>query len=47
MTHPRELDDEELVEEAKNLEELTQFGETNAFFKLYNTAKAAVFYFEN
>ena len=47
MTHPRELDDEELVAEARNLEELTQFGGTRAFFKLYNTAKAAVFYFEN
>ena len=47
MTHPRELDDDELVEEAKNLEEQTNFGETNAWFKLYNTARAAVFYFEN
>ena len=47
MTHPRDLDDDELIEEAKNMEDATQFGEANAFFKLYNTQKAAVFYFEN
>ena len=37
MTHPRDLDDDELIEEAKNMEDATQFGEANAFFKLYNT----------
>ena len=47
MTHPRELEDDELVEEARNLEEYTEFGESAASFKLYNTAKAAVFYFDN
>ena len=36
-----------MVEEARQLEETTPFGDANAFFKLYNTSKAAVFFFEN
>ena len=47
MTHARELEDEELIEIAKQMEEINHFGESEAFYKLYNTAKGAVFYFEN
>ena len=47
LTHPRELTDEEMIEIAKKMEESTPFGESKAFYKLYNTAKGAVFYFEN
>ena len=47
MTHARELEDEELIEIAKQMEEINHFGESKAFYKLYNTAKGAVFYFEN
>ena len=46
LTHPRELEDDEMIEIAK-LEEPNHFGESNAFYKLYNTAKGAVFFFEN
>ena len=47
LTQPRELSDEELVEAAKESDELNQFGDTNAFFKLYNYEDGAVFYIEN
>ena len=47
MTHPRELEDDEMIEIAKQMEEKTPFDDTRAFFKLYNTAKGAVFYFMN
>ena len=47
MTHPRVLSDDELIENAKNVEKVTKFGDGNALFKLYNTAKATVFWFEN
>lgn len=47
LTHPRELEDDEMIEIAKQMEESTPFGESKAFYKLYNTAKGAVFYFEN
>ena len=36
-----------MVEITKQLEEVNPFGESAAFYKLYNTAKGAVFYFEN
>ncbi len=35
-----------MIEIAK-LEQPNHFGESQAFYKLYNTAKGAVFYFEN
>jgi len=47
LTHQRELEDDEMVEITKQLEEVNPFGESQAFYKLYNTAKGAVFYFEN
>ena len=47
MTHPRELNDDEMLEIAKLMEEVNYFGESQAFYKLYNTARGAVFYFEN
>ena len=48
MTHEREIDDAELIELAKICE--TQFSllnDSNVNFKLYNTGKAVVFFFEN
>ena len=36
-----------MIEIAKQVEESTPFGESAAFYKLYNCAKGAVFYFEN
>ena len=47
LTHPRELNDSELIEITKQLEDKQQFGESKAFYKLYNTQLGAVFYFEN
>ena len=47
LTHPRELEDDEMAEIAKQMEESNPFGESKAFYKLYNTANGAVFYFEN
>ena len=44
---PRQLSDSELVEKAKELEEKTDFGDEKAFFKLYSSSIATVFYFEN
>ena len=35
-THQRELNDFEMADTAKNVDESTPFGDTNAFFKLYN-----------
>ena len=46
MTHPRELEDDEMIDIAKQ-QEANQFGESKAYYRLYNTAKGAVFYFEN
>ena len=46
-THPRELNDFEMIEQAKNSEEVTHFGETNAYFSLYNDSYGAVFYIVN
>ena len=47
LTHPRELDDDEMIQIAKLMDESNPFGKSKAFYKLYNTAKGAVFYFEN
>ena len=47
LTHPRELEDDEMIEIAKSMDETNLFGDSKAFYKLYNTAKGAVFYFEN
>ena len=47
LTHGREISDEELVEAARETEEMNQFGDTNAFFKLLNSVEGAVFYIEN
>ena len=49
MTHPRRLTDAEVKDKAKNLEdeEAAFFGESQAYFKLYNSAQVACFYFEN
>lgn len=40
MTHPRELSDEEMMEMAKCIddEDAAFFGNSNALYKLYNTA---------
>lgn len=46
LTHPRELEDDEMIEIAKQME-ANQYGEALVYYKLYNTAKAAVFFFEN
>lgn len=46
-THARELSDEELIQKAKDVEQVSQFGEEEGYFKLYCTAENAVFYFEN
>lgn len=47
LTHPRELEDDEMIEIAKSMDESNPFGQSQAFYKLYNTAKGAVLYFEN
>lgn len=47
LTHPRELNDDEMIEVTKHQEEKNFFSDSEAFYKLYNTAKGAVFYFEN
>ena len=49
MTHPRPLSDNEMMEAARNMDdyEANAFGESEAFFKLFNTALGACFYFEN
>ena len=47
LTQPRELSDEELIDAARESDELNQFGDTNAFFKLHNSVEGAVFYIEN
>ena len=47
LTHPRELEDSELIEIAKLQDEKMNFGESEAYYKLYNTKMGAVFYFEN
>ena len=36
-----------MIEVAKHQEEKNYFSDSEAFYKLYNTAKGAVFYFEN
>ena len=38
LTHQRQLEDSELVEMAKNMDESNPFGESEAFYKLFNTA---------
>ena len=40
MTHPRELSDEEMMEMARCIddEDAAFFGNSNALYKLYNTA---------
>ena len=49
MTHPRELSDEEMMDMARSIddEDAAYFGQSNALYKLYNTAQCAVFFFEN
>jgi hypothetical protein len=37
LTHEREMEDEELVEQAKAVEEKSVFGDSEAYFKLYNS----------
>ena len=36
-----------MVDVAKQTEETNYFSDSKAFYKLYNTAKGAIFYFEN
>ena len=36
-----------MIEQAKNAEDVTQFGEANAYFSLYNDSYGAVFYIVN
>ena len=45
--HPRELSNVELVQKAMEMDNKNHFGNYQAYFKLYNTAQNAVFYFEN
>ena len=49
MTHQRQLTDEEMMQNARDLddEEIVAFGESAGFYKLFNTANGAAFYFEN
>ena len=49
LTHPRTLTDEEMMVMARNVDEdeRNYFDDSPAFYKLYNTAQCAVFYFEN
>ena len=50
LTHPRQLSDEEVQEITRNLdeEETNHFGDQeDAFYKLFNSAQCACFYFEN
>ena len=47
LTHPRELEDDEMLSIAKLMDESTRFDGTMTSYKLYNTAKGAYFYFEN
>ena len=49
LTHPRQLTDEEMMEAARMVDddEKNYFDESDAFYKLFNTAQCAVFYFEN
>lgn len=49
LTHPRELDDEEMKEIARNMpdEDKAEFEGSKAFYKLHNSRQCAVFYFEN
>ena len=46
-THPRELNDFEMVEIAKSSGEQKQFGDSNAFFTLYNDSYGAAFFVAN
>lgn len=47
LTYDRELTDDELIEKAKAELEKTVFGDSEAYFKLYNAIDAACFHFEN
>ena len=47
LTHPRPMTDAEIMEEAKKVDEINQFGHYNVFYKLYNKEVGACFYFEN
>ena len=49
LTHPRQLTDEEMMEAARAVDddERNYFDDSVAFYKLFNTAQCAVFYFEN
>ena len=49
MTEPRPVSGAEMKENARSLgnEEANQFGESQAFFKLFNSANGSCFYFEN
>ena len=46
LTHPRELEEDEMIAIAKE-QDANPFGESRVFYKLYNTANGAIFYFEN
>ena len=49
MTEPRPISDEEMQEEAELLDDSQAnfFGDSKAFFKLYNSSHGSCFYFEN
>ena len=47
ITHERDYDDHEYINMAINQGKEYQFGVIDACFKLYNSANAAIFYFEN
>ena len=50
MTHARQLSDEELVENAANLddeEHANFFPDSEAYYKLFNSTQGACFFFEN
>jgi len=46
-THQRAYDDFEMIQLAKDSEEPSMFGDSTAFFKLYNDQYGAVFYIDN
>ena len=47
VTAPIKSSVNEMIEAAKQMEEIQYFGSSQAFFKLYNQLDGAVFYFMN
>ena len=47
VTRPRELEDDELIEKAKQQAKRTKFGNEQAFYTVYSTVKTTVLHIEN